>query len=243
MNAYNPWTQFRGAMAAADPARVPWSIRLVLVWAVGVIAFATAVALLDGPDTHSRDPEIAARSWGRLIGKRVILSLAPLVVLGLVLGRFRWMANGLLTAQAAVTIALAPSVGLEAALSCVAWLLLLSPSAQRFLARTPQDSATISRPFSRSDGLRIAATTAISGLLPGSGQVLNRTYRRAAAQFVIWAAGWITHIQPVWLLTCLYSMCEAGWTAVELARAKRDTPTNRRRGDADPDTGTIEDAR
>lgn len=228
-------------MPPDDAARMPWSIRLVLIWSFGVIVLGVAVAVVDSPDTPGPDSEVA-RTWGRLIGRRVILSLAPLAVVGLVLARFRWIANSVLTAHAAVMIASTPKISLEAAFSCAAWLLLLSPSAQRFLARTPGDSVSTSPPLSRRASIRIVATAALSGLLPGSGQLLNRTYRRAGVQLTVWAAGWITHLQPVWVLVCLYSMCEAGWTAAELARPRRDALTNPTCDDAATGTSSTEKA-
>jgi len=59
----------------------------------------------------------------------------------------------------------------------------------------------------------VLSASMLSLFLPGAGQLLNRTSRRAAIVFVIWLFAWITHLTPVWTVICLYAGIEAGITA------------------------------
>lgn len=65
---------------------------------------------------------------------------------------------------------------------------------------------------------RAIAATAMSLFLPGAGQLLNRTWLRAAIIFVIWAAAWVTHLAPVWIAMVLFAGVDAGWTASRIPR-------------------------
>lgn len=70
--------------------------------------------------------------------------------------------------------------------------------------------------------LRILAVVLASLFLPGTGQLMNRTWCSAAIFFVVWVASWVTHLSPVWKITCLYAGFEAGWTAMKQRRAALD---------------------
>ncbi len=61
--------------------------------------------------------------------------------------------------------------------------------------------------------VRVTAAALGSLFLPGLGQLMNRTFGRAAIIFVIWLAAWITHLSPVWTIICLYAGIDAGIVA------------------------------
>lgn len=71
-------------------------------------------------------------------------------------------------------------------------------------------------------GLWVLSVVLASLLLPGAGQLMNRTWRSAAIIFVVWTAASVTHLVPVWTITCLYSGFEAGWTAMKRRREVLD---------------------
>jgi hypothetical protein len=80
-------------------------------------------------------------------------------------------------------------------------------------------------PAARHRVVRAIVATALSLLLPGAGQLLNKTWTRAAIIFVIWVAAWVTHLKPVWMFMVLFSGFEAGWTAArQRPRRPDDTP-------------------
>lgn len=84
--------------------------------------------------------------------------------------------------------------------------------------RPPTAEASIATDTKRPSGLWVLAVVLASLLLPGTGQLMNRTWRSAAIIFVVWTAASVTHLVPVWAITCLYSGFEAGWTAMKRRR-------------------------
>ena len=95
---------------------------------------------------------------------------------------------------------------------------------QDFVAQIwkPPSPAKPESPAPRRSGLWIAFVVTASLFLPGSGQLLNRTWLRATVILTIWFLAWLTHLTPVWTLICIYAAIEAGITA---ARPRKPTPS------------------
>jgi hypothetical protein len=84
----------------------------------------------------------------------------------------------------------------------------------------PPTEARPARPSLRvADHTRWILALVASLFLPGVGQLLNRSWWKALAVFVIWTAAWVTHLKPVWMVACLYAGIEAGLSS---ARRSRD---------------------
>lgn len=144
----------------------------------------------------------------------VLLSLAA---------RSRWPANVLLAAWAVAIIA-SDHPGIDRILFIPVWLLLISPTTQRFLKRAESDDGLPGRPareLSWDERAKVCGYALLSGLLPGLGQLLHKRWNRSAAIFVPWAISWVTHLEPGWTLISLFALSDAGWMTAESIRARR----------------------
>lgn len=156
------------------------------------------------------------------VGKLAVLLGGPLVfhiiVLACLALRSRWATNVLVTIWAAVAIVGAhPAV--DGLLCIPAWLLLVAPPTQRFLARNSNVDVSNARRLSWAERARVVGYSMLSGLLPGLGQLLHRRWKRAAAIFVPWSLAAVAHLEPVWVLLVLYALSDAGWMTVERIHA------------------------
>lgn len=82
------------------------------------------------------------------------------------------------------------------------------------LWKPPHDAQPVVEEGRRSV-LRVVAAITASLLLPGAGQLMNRSFGRAAVVFVLWCVGAVFHIRPVWVVLCFYAGIEAGITAAK----------------------------
>lgn len=170
---------------------------------------------------------VDATRFGKLtviVGGSLIVHIIALLSLA---ARSRWPANVLLTMWVVVTIA-SDNPGVDSILLIPVWLLLVSPTTQRFLERQQTGDEIPSPPqtgLSCPERAKVCGYALLSGLVPGLGQLLHQRWRRAAAMFLPWTIAWVTHLEPAWMLIVLFAMSDAGWMTVESLRASRMPPS------------------